>query len=212
LAVPVPFVINSEVAKAHATAADPWAMEYLHTTPAGSGAYKVARWDAGRQVVFERFDGWVGGPLPMVRRIVQREVPSPATRRALIERGDVQISFDIPDKDAAELASKLTVHSTPIANTIHVVGLNFNFAPFQDANVRKAIAYAIPYEEIFKTAAYGRGAPLWGATGPIEDTAWPRKSPYFTDLGKAKELMAASGYADGFEVPLSISTDLATWM
>ncbi|MDQ0314565.1 ABC transporter substrate-binding protein [Amorphus orientalis] len=212
LAVPVPFVINSEVAKAHATADDPWATEYLHTNPAGSGAYKVARWDSGQQIVFERFDGWVGGPLPQVKRVIQREVPSPATRRALIERGDVQVSFDIPDKDAAELAEKMTVYSTPIANTIHVVGLNFAFEPFQDPKVRQAIAYAIPYEAIFQTAAYGRGAPLWGATDPITDASWPRKSPYFTDLDKAKELMAASSFANGFKVPLSISTDLASWM
>ncbi|MDN3722651.1 ABC transporter substrate-binding protein [Roseibium salinum] len=52
---------------------------------------------------------------------------------------------------------KVKVHSTPIANTIHVVGLNYDFEPFQDANVRKAVAYAIPYKEIFETAAYGRG-------------------------------------------------------
>ncbi|WP_404401928.1 ABC transporter substrate-binding protein [Pelagibacterium halotolerans] len=212
LAVPVPFIINSEVAIANATAEDPWAMEYLHTNPAGSGAYKVARWDNGQQIVFERFDGWVGGPLPAVARVIQREVPNPATRRALIERGDVHVSFDIPDKDAAELADKLTVYSTPIANTIHVVGINYDFEPFQDANVRKAIAYAIPYEEIFQTAAYGRGAPLWGGDAEIADTAWPRKSPYFTDIEKAKELMAASGYPDGFSVPMSISTDLSSWM
>ena len=212
LAVPVPFVINSEVVKAHVTDKDPWGMEYLHTTPAGSGAYKVLRWDSGQQIVFERFDGWVGGPLPKVKRIIQREVPSPATRRALIERGDVKISFDIPDKDAAELASKMKVYSTPIANTIHVVGLNYAFEPFQDPSVRKAIAYAIPYEEIFKAAAYERGAPLWGATEPVADTTWPRKSPYYTDLDKAKALLAQSKFASGFSVPFSISTDLSSWM
>ena len=212
LAVPVPFVINSKVAKEHATADDPWATEYLHTTPAGSGAYKVARWDSGQQIVYERFDEWAGGPLPKVRRIIVREVPSPATRRALIERGDVQVSFDIPDKDAAELAEKVKVYSTPIANTMHVVGLNYTFEPFQDPNVRKAIAYAIPYKDIFDTAAYGRGAPLWGGSETIEDTSWPRKSPYSHDMEKAKELLAASAYPDGFEVPLSISTDLASWM
>ncbi|MDN3722650.1 hypothetical protein QW131_33840 [Roseibium salinum] len=31
-------------------------------------------------------------------------------------------------------------------------------------------------------------------------------------MEKAKELLAASAYPDGFEVPLSISTDLASWM
>jgi len=78
--------------------------------------------------------------------------------------------------------------------------------------VRKALAYAVPYEDIFQAAAYGRGLPLWGGEEAINDIAWPRKSQYYTDLEKAKEHMAKSGYADGFEVPLSISLDLASWM
>ncbi|PWR02694.1 ABC transporter substrate-binding protein [Meridianimarinicoccus roseus] len=212
LAVPVPFVINSKVAIANATEDDPWAMEYLHTTPAGSGAFKVARWDQGQQLVYERNDDWTGGPLPAVQRVIVREVPSQATRRALIERGDVQMSFGIPDRDAAELADELTVHSTPIANCIHCVALNTIFEPFRDPDVRKAIAYAIPYEAIFQTAAYGRGKPLWGGETEISDIAWPRAFPYATDIDKAKEHMAASGFPDGFEVPLSISLGLASWM
>lgn len=212
LAVPVPFIINSKVAIANATEDDPWAMEYLHKTPAGSGAFKVLRWAPGEQLVYERNDAWVGGPLPAVKRIVVREVPSPATRRALIERGDVQMSFGIPDKDAAELADKVDVFSTPIENCMHCLCLNSKFEPFQDPDVRKAVAYAVPYEDIFKAAAYERGAPLWGGEAEITDIAWPRKSPYGTDLDKAKEHMAKSAYPDGFDVPLSISLGLASWM
>lgn len=211
LAVPVPFIVNSKLAKQHATEADPWAMEYLHKNTIGSGAYKVTRWDPGQQVVYERFDGWAGGPLPAVRRVIVREVPSAATQRALIERGDVQMAFDIPDKDAAELASKLTVYSTPIENCIHCLCLNTKFEPFRDPDVRKAIAYAVPYEAIFQTAAYGRGAPLWGGPTGIDDISWPRRIPYATDMAKAKEHMARSKFPDGFETTLSIATDLG-WM
>jgi peptide/nickel transport system substrate-binding protein len=212
LAVPVPFIINSAVAKANATDADPWAMEYLHKTPAGSGAFKVLRWSPGEQLVYERNDNWVGGPTPAVKRIVVREVPSPATRRALIERGDVQMSFGIPDKDAAELADVVDVFSTPIENCMHCLCPNTKFKPFQDADVRKAVAYAVPYADIFQAAAFGRGAPLWGGEAEIKDIAWPRKSQYYTDLEKARAHMAKSAYPDGFEVTLSISLGLASWM
>ena len=212
LAVPVPFIINSTVAKANATAKDPWAMEYLHKNPAGSGAFKVLKWSPGEQLVYERNDNWVGGPTPGVKRVVVREVPSSATRRALIEKGDVQLSFGIPDKDAAELADKVDVFSTPIENCMHVLCTNRKFVPFQDADVRKAIAYAVPYDDIFMAAAYGRGAKLWGGEKKIQDIAWPRKSPYYTDLDKAKEHMQKSKYKDGFEVPLSISLGLSSWM
>ena len=212
LAVPVPYIMNSVEALANATEDDPWATEYLHTTAAGSGAYKVARWTPGEQLVYERNDDWVGGPLPALKRVVIREVPSPATRRALVERGDVQVAFDIPDKDAAELSDKIDVFSTPVENCIHCLCPNFAFEPFQDANVRKAIAYAVPYEDIFQAAAYGRGLPMWGGSEEINDIAWPRKTQYYTDIEKAKELMAASAHAEGFDVPLSISLDLASWM
>jgi len=107
LGVPVAVVINSKVAKSKATANDPWAAEYLHRTPAGSGAFKVERWDPGQQLVYVRNDKWAGGPLPAVQRVIIREVPAQATRRALIERGDAHLSFQIPNKDAQELAGSL---------------------------------------------------------------------------------------------------------
>ncbi|AXS40450.1 ABC transporter substrate-binding protein [Breoghania sp. L-A4] len=214
LAVPVPFILNSKIAKEHATADDPWAMEYVHKNTIGSGAFKVVRWNPGEQVVYERNDKWTGGPLPAVKRVILREVPSPATRRALIERGDVNLSFNIPNKDAKELESKegVSVFSTPIENAIQCVGLNTTFEPFQDPDVRKAVAYAIPYEQIFQTAAYGRGAPMWGGKAEIDSIEWPRKSPYFTDLDKAREHLEKSAFAKGFEVPFSIDLGQSDWM
>ena len=111
-----------------------------------------------------------------------------------------------------ELADKVDVFSTPIENCMHVLCTNRKFEPFQDADVRKAIAYAVPYDDIFMAAAYGRGAKLWGGEKKIQDIAWPRKSPYYTDLDKAKEHMQKSKYKDGFGVPLSISLGLSSWM
>jgi len=213
LATPVPFVINSKVAKENATEDDPWALEWLYQNPAGSGAFKVARWDPGQQIVYERNDDWVGGPLPGAKRVIVREVPNASSRRALLERGDVQMSFDMPNKDAQEMSGMddVSVYSTPIENCIYCVGVNYAFEPFQDPDVRKALAYAIPYEAIFQTAGYGRGARMWGGNGEIESLDWPQPFPYDTDLEKAKAHLDKSGYAGGFEVPFSISIDLE-WM
>src|SRR5579872_2765007 len=44
LAVIVPCIVNSELVKKHATAEDPWGLEYTKQNTAGSGAYKVAKW------------------------------------------------------------------------------------------------------------------------------------------------------------------------
>jgi len=213
LAVPIPFIINSKLAKAHATAEDPWATEYLHRNTAGSGPFVVERWEPGQQLVYARNDKWTSGKLPAAKRIIMREVPSAATRRALIERGDVDLVFNIPDKDAKELkaSGKAKVVSTPIENCIYTLALNEKFEPFKDKRVRQAIAYAVPYEAIFKTAAYETGVPMWGAD-KAEGIAWPQPSPYKLDLEKAKALLAEAGYKDGFTVPFYINLDLASWM
>ena len=215
LAVPVPVVINSKLALTHATAEDPWAAEYLHTTPAGSGAFKVARWNPGEQLVYERNDGYTSGPLPAVKRVIVREVPSPATRRALFERGDVQLSFNMPNKDAKELSEVdgLTVQTTPIENSIYCLCPNLAFEAFKDKRVRQAIAYSVPYKEVFEAAAYGRGEPMWGgASASPADIQWPQKFPYDTNLDRAKDLLKEAGMGGGFEVPLSISLGQADWM
>ncbi|MDX1606344.1 MAG: ABC transporter substrate-binding protein, partial [Candidatus Competibacterales bacterium] len=214
LAVPVPIVINATVARQHATADDPWATEYLHRNPAGSGAFKLEAWRPGEMTVYVRNDDWAGGPLPAMRRVIIREVPSAATRRALLERGDIDINVDVKAKDALELqeAGRVKVVGTPIENSLAALGLNVAMAPFDDKRVRRAIAHAIPYREIFTTAAYSRGVPMWGgpSTQPA-DIRWPQPFPYDTDYEQARALLAEAGLADGFESTLSINLGLADW-
>ncbi|MEC9264409.1 MAG: ABC transporter substrate-binding protein [Pseudomonadota bacterium] len=214
LAVPVPFIINSKVAKEHATEADPWATEYLHQTPAGSGPFKLTRWDPGQQFLYERNDAWELGPKPALERVIVREVPSAATRRALLEKGDADFYMDVPPKDAKELmeGGKLKVSGAPIDNCLHVLGLNVNFAPFDNKLVRQAIAYAVPYAEILQASAYGRGKPMFGGADAVPSTAeWPQPFPYATDLEKAKSLLTEAGFPDGFETTLSYNLGLADW-
>src|SRR5450432_4838650 len=53
LAVIVPCVINSELVKKHATEKDPWGLDWVKQNTAGSGAYRVASWTPGTEVVYE---------------------------------------------------------------------------------------------------------------------------------------------------------------
>lgn len=214
LAVPIPFIINAKVAKANATAEDPWATEYLHKTPAGSGPFKVVRWDPGQQFVYERNDAWALGPKPALQRVIVREVPSASTRRALVERGDADLYMDVPARDAKEFmdGGTLKVSGAPIDNCLHVLGLNVKHKPFDDVRVRQAVAYALPYQDIMMAAAYGRGKPMFGGTETTPTTtAWPQPFPYDTDLAKAKALLAEAGLPDGFETTLSYNLGLADW-
>jgi ABC-type transport system substrate-binding protein len=80
-------------------------MEYLKANTAAGGAFKVESWRPGTEIILSRFDGWKSGSLPPMRRIIWRDVPSAGSRLALMERGDADISYGVPPKDAKEIAT-----------------------------------------------------------------------------------------------------------
>ncbi len=212
LAVVVPCVINSELVKKNATEKDPWGLEYTKQNTAGSGAYKVASWVAGTEVVLERNDAWVGGPLPKVKKIIWRIVPSSGNRRALLERGDADISYDLPNKDFVELksAGKLNIISTPYSNGIQYIGMNVKNPPFDNLKVRQAVAYAIPYQKIMDAVLFGLAKPMFGAPADAAtQVAWPQPHKFNIDIAKAKALLAEAGYPNGFETTISFDLGFA---
>jgi peptide/nickel transport system substrate-binding protein len=213
LAVPVPCIFNSELVKKNVTAQDPWGLAWTRNNVAGGGAYKVESWRAGQEIVYVRFEDWKSGPLPKLRRIVQRDVPNAGNRRALLLKGDIDITFDLPPKDFSELAAEgaaVKVTSTPIENSMLYVGMNTTKAPFDNPKVRQAVAWALPYDKIFDNAVYKRAAKLYGGTGPVKTIAWPQPTSYKTDIAKAKALLAEAGYPNGLETTLSFDLGGAT--
>ena len=212
LAVIVPCIVNSELVKKHATEKDPWGMEFTKQNTAGSGAYKVASWVAGTEVVLERNDAWMGGPLPRTKKIIWRMVPSAGNRRALLERGDADISYDLPNKDFVELKQdgKLVIVSTPYSNGIQYIGMNVKSPPFDNLKVRQAVAYAIPYQKIMDAVLFGLAKPMYGAASDAQtQVAWPQPHKYNTDIAKAKALMAEAGFPSGFDTTLSFDLGFA---
>ena len=208
LAVVVPFVINSALAKKNATAADPWAMAWLRNNEAGGGAYRVESWRPGSETILARFDNWKSGPLPKIRRVIARDVPSPGTRRAMLERGDADISTGFPPKDFDQMIKegKVKVVGVPIPNALWYVALNTARPPFDNVKLRQAIAWAMPYEQIQASAFFGRAKPMYGGGTAVEQAAWPQPSPYRTDLDRAKALMQEAGFGAGPRHQLRRST------
>jgi peptide/nickel transport system substrate-binding protein len=211
LAVPIAKIVNSELAKKHATEADPWAVEWVGKNDAGSGAYKVESWKPGSEIVFARFDDWKSGPLPYYKKVISRQIASAGTRRALLEKGDADLSFNLPPKDFSELAksSNLKVIGTPVDAELLYIDMLTTQPPFDNPKVRQAMAYAIPYEDILNTALFKRGNGMFGGPGDPTTTDWPQPSPYKTDLEKAKALLAEAGYPDGFKTTLSYDVSTA---
>ncbi|WP_315755423.1 MULTISPECIES: ABC transporter substrate-binding protein [unclassified Bradyrhizobium] len=217
LATVYPIIINSKLAKAHATAEDPWALNWTKENAAGSGAYIVETFKPGEQVIAKRNEAWNRGtpdkPAAFKRLIIQ-SVPEPATRANLVERGDADLVIDLQASDVQSLEGKgkLKVISTPQYNAVTFISMNNTIPPFDNVNVRRAIAYALPYDDMFKAALFGRGAPLYGATwadGKPPSGGYPIPQPIKLDLEKAKAYLKDAGMADGFSTTFSFNVGQA---
>lgn len=205
IALTYPIIVNSKLAKKHATDDDPFAMKWLQSNDAGSGAFTIDQVAMGERILFSRFEGWKGGPLPGFKRVLWQTVPTAESRVASLVRGDADIVQDLPPKDVQALLDNPDIKVVGVpTSSFQFIGMNGQIAPFDNKLVRQAIAYAMPYDEMFKAALYGRGRTLHGGTpGKPETTAYPQESGYTLDLEKAKSLLAEAGFSDGFETTFS---------
>jgi peptide/nickel transport system substrate-binding protein len=104
---------------------------------------------------------------------------------------------------------KVKVYETPIDNAAQFIVMNEKMPPFDNVKVRRAIAFAIPYQKIMDVALYGQARPLFGGPEEITQAKWPQPSPYNTDLAKAKALLVEAGLPNGFETTFSYDASAA---
>ncbi|MGE0315817.1 MAG: ABC transporter substrate-binding protein [Lautropia sp.] len=206
LTLHLPAIFDSVEAKKHATPEDPYAAKWLALNTAGYGPYHVQSVQAGQQAVFVVNPNYAFEK-PYYSRIVWREVPSPATRVALVRTGQVQYAEQLPFQQLAALRKDKTVkvESVPGFGSA-TVRMNPRFPPFDKREVRQAIAYATDYAAIGEAVFLGQGtrsrsvvnAPMPGAIDAYK---------YETDHEKAKQLLKDAGHPDGIDVTLEYSTN-----
>ena len=200
-------IVDSVALKAMATTDDPYAHDYLFTRTAGSGPYVVESYTAGSELVLKAKDNYWGGT-PGIDRVVYTIVPSEATRILLLKSGDADVSLFIsPEQVQTQLLGEpgINVVSIPTPGTEYLA-LNTSIEPLNNVLVRKALAYATPYDELLENVMFGFGA---RATSPVPAlTKWHRDvSPYSYDPAKAKDLLTLAGYPEGIELTISYRLD-----
>lgn len=209
LALLFPAIINSKAAREHATAEDPWAEQWLKTNVAGGGPFKLASYQSGQQFVLDPFEGWKNGEVRNTSRLLYQIVPQAASRRIAAERGEADLVRDLPSRDIADMIKQGKVRVLGVANpaTVTYIAMNNRIAPFDNVKVRQAIAWTVPYQDMFESVLYSRGVPMFGGEAEVKSTQWPAPLPFVQDLDKARALLKEAGFADGFETTFSIDAD-----
>jgi peptide/nickel transport system substrate-binding protein len=194
-------------AKSHATAADPWAKEWLKSNDAGFGPYQIIKNIPGQEMELTRNENYE--PKPPIKRILIRIVPDPATRTALLERGAVDYAMRLPERSLQALAKNPNVQIVRArANFIPYVGPVETNEIMAKTKVRQAMAWATPYDEIHEKVYFNQGHLIKSITPAIFPNYTDRFWVYKLDPAKAKALLAEAGYPDGFDLKLSFDNSI----
>jgi peptide/nickel transport system substrate-binding protein len=197
-------IVDPTAVAAHATDDDPYANEWLAKNFAGSGEFFVDSWTAGSEMVLRANPDYWEGPA-CFDKVVLKVVPDSAQRALLVSQGAVDIAMDLTIEEVESLRGTegVQIISQPSRDLI-LFGFNNSIEPFDNVQVRQALSYAAPYEQIVEGVLQGQAL--------VSKSSFPQLAlyhtsefwPYSTDPEKAKELLAEAGYPDGFEFTLSI--------
>jgi peptide/nickel transport system substrate-binding protein len=184
----------------------------------GTGPFKLKRYEPDVRTVLERHPGWWGWADKRhgnAAEVSFTTVKSDATRLAALASGEVDLVMDPPFQDIERLRrdSRIALVQIPDIGQQYftfdqardelegsdVKGRN----PFKDLRVRQAVYHALNIDLIIQKVLRGQAVPTGAFLSTRVDGSpaeLDRRLPY--DPAKAKALLAAAGYANGFSVTL----------
>lgn len=205
-------ILDSEVVKANggtdaedAATADT-AQAYLDTTSAGSGMYVMTSYTPDEEVVLEKNANYWGEGTNVDKYIIKIQ-PDSNTQMMTLSTGDIDVAMNMTDDTIAELAGAENVEIINAATkTVGFVMMNMNEeygGPVSDPTVQKAIRKALDYAGIQTIVGEGTLTPYSIIQSGFMGSKGERAADY-ADIEEAKKLLADAGYADGFDVNLTV--------
>ena len=188
----------------------------------GTGPFVLVSREPDVRTVVKRNEAyWGRKEVPLeITELVLTTIKQDATRVAALLSGEVDVVQDVPVQDIERLKSSpnLRVSEGPENRTIFfgfdvaspelassdVKGKN----PFADVRVRQAVNAAINRQAIQRVVMRGQAVPAGTIAPPFVNgykKAFDNISP--PDIAKAKGLLAAAGYPNGFSVTLHCPHD-----
>ena len=169
--------------------------------PIGTGPYVLKEWVRGDSVVYERFDDYYGQVAPHQTLVLRWATESAGRLLELQTQADGVTLSNTDDLAGIEGDPNLTLLPKPEPN-IFYMGFTNTFPPYDDVNVRKAIALGIDRQRIVDTF-YPDGSETASHFTPCSvKNGCQGDSWYDFDVDAAKALLADAGLADGFDTTI----------
>jgi len=182
----------------------------------GSGPFILESREPGVKTVYNINPKWWGHPSGNVTKVILTPISNTSTRLAALISGDINFVNDPAPQDIARVSTNKDILTTKtLEQRVLFIGMDQNRDqllysnvkgknPFKDVRVREALYRAIDADLIAKKIMGGEAQPTGCMTMGQSDCLDPALHAHPPpDVAKAKELLAAAGYPDGFEVKLN---------
>lgn len=184
---------------------------------AGTGPWQIdtASSQRGTRWVYKRNPTYFQPGRPYVDQLNYLVLKEDATRFAAFQAGQVDFApgSDVGDLQDAQTAQQIkkenpkAVEQDYLATGGGHLYENVRRPPLNDVRVRRAMALSINHDEFIKVFAGGNGD--WAVAGAPEGlfTQEEIKQIAKYDPGQAKQLLSASGYANGVDIEFFLTND-----
>jgi len=201
-------IVSPAFVKKNSSSDDPDALKVMTDHANGTGPFKMVEYTLGQRIVYEKYNGYWGSANSIkssakIDKLIIKVIKDPSTARLMVEKGDVDLAEKLTVEQFEKMRSnnKVQVLDFTLPKVVYIT-MDVSKPPFDDVNVRKAIAYAIKTDEIIKYIEKGNAARMHGLIPAGIMGHNPDLPAYMHDLKKAKQLLKDSKYPNGFTTNL----------
>lgn len=201
--------LNSAFLAANITAIVPSGYEEQSTKPIGAGPYKFEEYKVGQELrLVKNEDYYNQEKVPQIKEVQFKIMPDQESSVLAMQAGEIDVIPGITQQALMQLGDSINTVSGP-QNMVQIFALNNDVEPYNDLKVRQAINLAIDKDMIIDTVSEGKGTKLGSNFSPAMDFYFESglEDYYATNIEEAKSLLAEAGYADGFQLELTVPSD-----
>ena len=157
------------------------------TNPIGTGPFKITNFAEGQYLEMERYDGYWNKELDCIQHAKFKFIADAQSAFVELQGGTIDMLQYLTNDQVAALGTE-------------------NYEPLKDVRVRQALNYAVDRDAI-NEFLFGGKSKIIQTHGYPTITAWynaDTEGTYTYDVDKAKELLAEAGYADGFDLEITV--------
>lgn len=174
--------------------------------PIGTGPFMLSSWVKGESIKLVKNPHYWQSGKPYLDSVTFTVVADANTRATQVQSGQA----DVDEFPAYSSLSALDAGSTKVgtfeSSRVDYFIMNTKRKPFDDRNVRLAIAQAIDRDALIKTVQFGHGEAAKGYMSPALWAYDDSIEPPAYDLDTAKATLAKSSVPNGFTTTLTVGS------